>query len=91
MIGLVCAIVLPFFNIPLIMRMIKRKSSEDISLTWALGVWICIILMFPSGLLSEDIVWKTFNVVNVILFSCVVFATLRYRKIKNVPKNQSSF
>lgn len=81
--GLVCAVVLPFFNIPLIMRIIKRRSSEDISLTWALGVWVCIILMFPSGLISEDIVWRTFNIMNVILFSCVVAVTLRYRKRKN--------
>ena len=36
-IGVVAAAVLPLFNIPLIIRIVKRKSSEDISLSWAVG------------------------------------------------------
>jgi hypothetical protein len=40
-IALIAAIALPLFNIPLIVRIIKRKSSEDMSISWALGVWIC--------------------------------------------------
>jgi uncharacterized protein with PQ loop repeat len=53
------AIILPLFNIPLIMKIIQRKSSADISLCWVLGVWICILLMAPSGFRSEDTVWRT--------------------------------
>jgi len=79
-IGVVTAVVLPLFNIPLIIRIVKRKSSEDISLIWAVGVWICIMLMAPSGFISEDIVWKTFNISNVFLFSVVAFVTVKYRK-----------
>ncbi len=79
-IAFVAAIVLPLFNIPLIMKMIKRKSSEDISLCWVLGVWVCILLMAPSGFRSEDIVWRTFNYVNVVLFTAVMVVTLRYRR-----------
>ncbi len=78
-IGLIAAIVLPFFNIPLIIKMIRRKSSSDISMTWAIGVWICILLMFPSGVQSRDIVWKTFNIVNIVLFSGVFFTVVWYR------------
>ncbi len=78
-IGLIAAVILPLWNIPLILKIIKRKSSRDISLTWAVGVWFCIILMAPSGLTSQDIVWKTFNTVNVIFFSAVVLVALRYR------------
>lgn len=79
-ISLICAVVMPFFNIPLIMRIVKRRSSEDISLIWTLGVWICILLMAPSGFQSKDIVWKTFNITNLVLFTAVVFFVLKYHK-----------
>jgi len=82
-IGLIAAVILPFFNIPLITKIIKRKSSKDISLSWALGVWVCILLMAPSGLVSQDIVWRTFNIVNILMFTGVVFVVLRYRNGKN--------
>lgn len=79
-IALIAAIVLPFWNIPLIVRVIRRKSSEDISIFWALGVWTCFALMAPSGFVSSDPVWRTFNIVNFILFSAVVIVVLAYRK-----------
>ena len=79
-IGLMAAIALPLFNIPLIVRMIKRKSSEDMSLLWALGVWVCILLMLPSGLNSQDVVWRTFNLINAVLFTAVVIVMLKYRR-----------
>lgn len=79
-IALVAAIILPLWNIPLIMRIVKRRSSQDISLYWALGVWICFILMAPSGFTTKDMVWKAFNIANLILFSLVVVFVLAYRK-----------
>lgn len=81
-IGLIAAIILPFWNIPLIIRIIKRKSSEDISLFWASGVWICFVLMFPSAIISTDIVWKVFNIVNFVLFSAVTIIVWLFRKRK---------
>ena len=81
-VGLVAAIILPLWNIPLIIRIIKRKSSKDISLLWAVGVWVCLILMAPSGFVSEDIVWKAFNIMNIMLFSVVTFFTIIYHKGK---------
>lgn len=77
------AIILPFFNIPLIIRMIQRKSSEDINLFWALGVWICLLLMAPSAFRSADMIWKTFNMINVVLFSSVVITVFYFRKKKS--------
>ena len=74
------AIILPLFNIPLIVKIIRRQSSQDISLCWVLGVWICILLMAPSGFRSQDIVWRTFNYTNVVLFTAVAIVTLKYRK-----------
>jgi len=81
-IALVAAIVLPLWNIPLIVRVIQRKSSKDISLSWAIGVWVCFALMAPSGFTSSDLVWRVFNISNFILFSLVVITVLMYRKGK---------
>ena len=79
-IALIAAVVLPFWNIPLIVRIIRRKSSRDISVYWTLGVWTCFLLMAPEGFRSPDIVWRTFNIVNLILFTLVVIVVLTYRK-----------
>ncbi|MDD5132559.1 MAG: hypothetical protein PHH44_07875 [bacterium] len=78
--GLISAIILPLWNIPLIIRIIKRRSSKDISLLWALGVWFCLLGMFPAGLLSTDIVWKTFNIINLVLFTVVTIYVIIYHK-----------
>lgn len=81
-VALVAAVILPLWNIPLIVRIIKRKSSRDISIYWAVGVWVCFALMAPSGFMSEDLPWRAFNIVNFILFSLVVIFVLIYRKGK---------
>lgn len=85
-IGVVAAAVLPLFNIPLIIRIVKRRSSEDISLSWAVGVWVCILLMSPSGFTSQDVVWRTFNYTNLLLFTGVAFVTWKYRNGRNTKK-----
>ena len=82
-IGLVASVVMPLWNIPLIVKIVKRKSSADISLSWVMGVWVCALLMAPSGFISKDIVWRCFNIVNLILFTGVVIAVLRYRRGPN--------
>lgn len=72
-------IVLPLFNVPLILGIRKRKSSDGLSLTWALGVWTCIVLMTPQALRSDDLAFRVYGVVNIIFFSAVVFYILKYR------------
>lgn len=79
-IGLIASICLPLWNIPLIRKILKRKSSKDLSLTWVVGVWVCSLLIVPSGFLSGDIILKTFSVVNIILFTGVLIVALKYRK-----------
>ena len=79
-IGLVAGIIMPLFNIPLIVRIIRRRSSIDISMSWVMGVWVCALLMAPSGFVSKDIVFRSFNIVNLVLFTGVVIAVLKYRK-----------
>jgi len=76
--GLVCAIVLPTFNIPLIVRVIRRKSSADISLVWVVGVWACFVGMLPSSLRSADLTYKAFGIVNIVFFSAVFISVLWY-------------
>ena len=82
-VGLVASVIMPLWNIPLIVRIIQRKSSADISISWVMGVWVCALFMAPSGFTSQDIVWRSFNIVNMILFTGVVVVVLRYRKGKS--------
>ncbi len=77
-IGLIAAVILPLWNIPLIIRIERRKSSDDVSLWWVLGVFICLLFMLPSALLSADRVYKTFSLVNIVFFGAVVFQVVRY-------------
>jgi hypothetical protein len=75
---MVSGIVMPFFDIPLIWRIIQRRSSEDISLVWVFGIWICILGMLPATLVSTDPVLHWFGIVNTILFAAVVVAVVWY-------------
>ncbi len=81
-IAIIAAVVLPLWNIPLIARIVKRRSSADISIFWAVGVWVCALVIAPSGFTSQDVVWKVYNIVNFILFSAVTLTVLIYRKGK---------
>ena len=76
---MLAAFVLPFFNIPLILKIIKRKSSKDISMVWAVGVWVGILIMAPTGFSSSDMVWRIFNYTNIVMFTAVLFTVLKYR------------
>lgn len=78
-VGLVAAVVLPLWNIPLILNIGRRKSSKDISLSWAVGVFVCIVLMLPSAFVSPDPVLKVFGFANVVFFGGVVAQIFRYR------------
>ncbi len=78
--GVVSAIVLPLFNIPLILRLIKRKSSNDFSVSWAVGVWVCIAMMTPQALKSSDTAFRAFGTFNLLFFSVVAFLILKYRR-----------
>ena len=78
--ALIASVALPLWNIPLIVKIVKQRSSREISLWWACGVWGCIVLMAPQGFTSDDVVWRTFNMVNAALFTGVFVSVLLYRK-----------
>ena len=81
-IAFIAAVSLPLFNIPLIARIIKRKSSADISTWWAFGVWGCLLLMAPQAFTSADMVSRAFNIANLTLFTAVVIVVVAYRTTK---------
>lgn len=78
--GMIAAAAMPLWNIPLMIRIVQRKRAEDISLAWLFGVWGCIVLMFPSTVMSNDPILKVFGVSNIVLFSLVVIVVMIYRK-----------
>ena len=78
-IGLIGAVVLPFWNIPLIVKIGRRRSSKDISLSWTVGVFVCLWLMLPAALISPDTVFRLFSLINLACFSAVVLQVFRYR------------
>lgn len=78
-IGTVVGLILPLFNLAQIWRMIKFKSSHDVSIVWCLGVWICIVLMLPSALISVDRVYRWFSIVNVGMFSLLTLTVVYFR------------
>ena len=78
-IGVIAGVVLPLFNITLILRLIRRKSAEDFSISWAVGVWACIVLMTPQALRSQDLAFRLFGIVNIVFFTAVTFLILKYR------------
>lgn len=77
-VGIVSGIIMPFFNIPLILRIIRRRSSEDISLVWVVGAWICVMGMVPQSLQSPDPVLLTFGIVNGLFFTGVFLSVLYF-------------
>lgn len=78
LIGAVVSFLMPFFNIPFILRIIQRKSADDVSLFWVFGVWLCILLMSPSAFASRDIAFRLFGWTNLVFFTAVVFVTVKY-------------
>ncbi len=79
LIGPCAAFFLPFFDIPMILRLLKRKRSDDVSLIWTGGVWVCTLLMTPKAFTSEDLTLKLFGMSNVVLFSALAFLVFYYR------------
>lgn len=78
-IGTAAAFLMPFFNIPMIYRLIHRKRSDDVSLVWIGGVWICTVLMTPKALTSPDMGFKLFGISNILFFTVNTFLVFYYR------------
>ena len=79
-IGFWAAVALPLWDIPLILRIVQRKSSQDISMVWAVGLWASSVLMAPSAFVSGDKLAIGFNTMNVIMLTIVLIVVIKYRK-----------
>jgi hypothetical protein len=77
--GYIAGVALPLWNIPLLIKIHQRRSSRDISVAWAFGVWGCLLLMLPAGLASPDGAYRAFTISNLVLFTAVVVEVLRFR------------
>ena len=77
--GFIAVVVLPLFNLPLIFTIWSRRSSKDISMCWALGVFLGFVLMLPSGITSTDFVFRLQSISNVVFFGAVLIFVIRYR------------
>ena len=77
--GMTSSIALPLFNIPLMARIIRRRSSADLSLIWVLGVFFSLVGMTPAGCQSPDMIFKVFTLINVVLFAGVTFSAVYFR------------
>ncbi|MFA5068618.1 MAG: hypothetical protein WC300_06095 [Candidatus Omnitrophota bacterium] len=86
-ISLIAGIALPFWNIPLIARIIKRRSAEDISLLWGIGVWTSLLFMLPHGLITDEIVLRCFTISNFLLFTITFIIVLIYHKPRGKDKD----
>ncbi len=79
-VGFWAGVMLPLFDIALIAHVLKRRSSQDISLTWAFGLWLTSVLMAPSAFVSGDKAAMGFNAMNVIMLTGVLIVVYKYRK-----------
>ena len=88
MLALVASVVMPLWNIPLVVKIVQRKSSGDLSLAWLWGVWLCMLLMVPWAIVTREMVLKVFSLVNFVLFSSVVLVGVKYRHgVSGCPKH----
>lgn len=78
--AMLSSVALPFFNIPLIIRIFKRRSSKDLSLIWAIGVWTCMVGMTPGALQSSDFIFTLFSLCNLFFFTGVLILVLWFRR-----------
>jgi len=79
-IGFWAAIMLPLWDIPLIIQVVKRKSSQDISIIWSAGIWATAVLMAPAAFISHNPIAIGFNIANVTMLSAVLVVVIKYRK-----------
>jgi len=79
-VGFWAATILPLWDIPLILRIVRRKSSQDISLAWAVGLWASSVLMAPSAFISGNKQAIGFDIVNVTMLTAVLIVVVKYRE-----------
>jgi hypothetical protein len=79
-IGFWAGVILPLWDIPLIVRIIRRQSSADISVVWMWGIWASSVLMAPVAFIANNASAIAFNIVNVATLSVLLVVVLKYHQ-----------
>ena len=79
-IGFWAGIMLPLWDIPLIVKILRRQSSDDISLVWMWGIWLSSVFMAPAAFMVHNTIAIAFNIVNVTTLTAVLIVVLKYRR-----------
>lgn len=79
-VGLWAGAILPLWDIPLMVRIIRRQSSSDISLFWAWGIWLSSVLMAPSSFVVANKIAMVFNIVNVTTLTALLMIVVKYHR-----------
>ena len=78
------AILFLISGIPQIIKLIKTKSSKDISISMYLLTWIAVAIVIVDTYLHHDIGSATSNLVSLITMSITIFLVIKYRQKKKV-------
>ena len=76
-IGFWAGVALPLFDIPLIIHVVKRKSSADISMIWIVGLWATSVMLLIG---TKEQMAMGFNIVNVLMLTILMAVVIKYRK-----------
>ena len=67
-------------GIPQIAKLIRTKSSNDISISMYVLTWAAVAIVVVSTFLHHDIGSAISNLVSLITISITIFLTAKYRK-----------
>ncbi|MDR3519546.1 MAG: SemiSWEET family transporter [Candidatus Pacebacteria bacterium] len=79
------AILFLISGVPQIYKLIKTKSSNDISLSMYLLTWVAVGIVVVDTSLHHDFGSAISNFVSLVTMSITIFLVIRYRNIKKPP------
>lgn len=81
--GYICSMIVPVFHIPLIMKLVRKKSSQEWSLLSVIGFWIATLGIQPWALMTDDRALTILNTLSLMFISVELVLVIKYRR--NVP------
>ncbi len=77
--GTASSMVVPLFHIPLILKLYKKKSSQEWSVISVCGFWISTLGIQPWAMMTSDKALTILNSLSLLFISVEVVLVLRYR------------
>ena len=84
--GIVGALLIMTSGLPQIHKLLKTKSSDDISLATYRLVFYGVLLLFTHSVATKSFVFILNNGITLIMFSILIFLVKRYRRINGKTK-----